>query len=129
MINILSLFNKIYLNSQKKKYLLLFLCFLVILFLFSFSSFSYATLFDSTPKLVSKLNDAFESIEKWLLTLSTPAAAVAVGVGVFMKKFSFGDTERMLVGRRLIRSCFVSYGMVVGIDLILKAITWFVTKK
>ena len=127
MINFLLLFNKSYLNLQKKKYLFLFLCFLVLIFLFTFSSFSFATLFDSTPKLVSKLNDAFESIEKWLLTLSTPAAAVAVGVGVFMKKFSFGDEERIRIAKKLIRGSLFSYGFILAIDLILSAIKSLIT--
>ena len=32
----------------------------------------------ATPKLVSKLENAFNNIEGWILKLSTPAAAVAV---------------------------------------------------
>lgn len=94
----------------------------ILLFLFIFSSNSFAGLFDSTPKLVSKLNDAFESIEKWLLTLATPAAAVAVGVGVFMKKFSFGDEERIRIAKKLIRGSLFSYAFILAIDLILSAI-------
>ena len=58
------------------------------LFIFSFSMISYAS---SAPKLVTKLDSAFEDIGNWLVSLATPAAAVAVGTGVFMKKFSFGD--------------------------------------
>lgn len=81
------------------------------------------------PTIMTNLNTALNKIQEWLVTIATPAAAIGVITGVLIKKFSFGDTERMLIGRRLIRSCFVSYGMVVGIDLILKAITSFVTKK
>ena len=81
------------------------------------------------PTIMNNLNTALTKIQSWLVTIATPAAAIGVITGVLIKKFSFGDTERMLTGRRLIRSCFVSYGMVVGIDLILKAITSFVTKK
>jgi len=81
------------------------------------------------PTIMNNLNTALKNIQAWLVTIATPAAAIGVITGVLIKKFSFGDTERMLIGRRLIRSCFVSYGMVVGIDLILKAITTFVTKK
>lgn len=81
------------------------------------------------PTIMNNLKTALGKIQDWLVAISTPAAAIGVITGVLIKKFSFGDTERMLVGRRLIRSCFVSYGMVVGIDLILKAITSFVTKK
>lgn len=78
--------------------------------------------FASTPKLISKLNDAFNDIEDWLIKLATPAAAVAVGTGVFMKKFSFGDEERIRMGKKIIRTSLFSYGFILAIDLILSAI-------
>ena len=65
------------------------LLFLIFLSVLSFSCFALGD-----PKIVTKINDAFESIEKWILKISTPAAAVAVGTGVFMKKFSFGEQEK-----------------------------------
>ena len=64
----------------------------------------------------------FTKIEEWLLKLATPAAAVAVGTGVFMKKFSFGDEERIRIAKKLIRSSLFSYGFILAIDLILSAI-------
>ena len=106
----------------KLKFLFIFSIFLLFIFLFSFSGNSYAFLFDSSNALVSKLQDAFETIEKWLLTLSTPAAAVAVGVGVFMKKFSFGDEERIRTAKKLIRGSLFSYAFILAIDLILSTI-------
>lgn len=96
---------------------------LILIFIFIFSTCSYA----ATPKLVSKLNDAFEDIEKWLINLSTPAAAVAVGSGVFMKKFSFGDEEKIKMGKKLIRGSLFSYGFILAIDLILSAIKSLIT--
>lgn len=112
-----------------KKYYFIFNFFIVLLFIFIFvfSSNVFAGLFDSTPKLVSKLDEAFQSIEKWLLTLSTPAAAVAVGVGVFMKKFSFGDEERIRIAKKLIRGSLFSYAFILAIDLILSAIKSLIT--
>ena len=71
------------------------------------------------PQIVTKINDAFESIESWILKLSTPAAAVAVGSGVFMKKFSFGDEEKIRTANKLIRGSLFSYGFILCIDLIL----------
>lgn len=110
---------------KNKKYIFLFRHFIILLLvlLFTFPQISFAGLFDNTPKLVSKLNDAFKSIEKWLMTLSTPAAAVAVGVGVFMKKFSFGDEERIRTAKKLIRGSLFSYAFILAIDLILSAIS------
>lgn len=76
----------------------------------------------ATPKLVSKLENAFEDIEGWLIKLATPAAAVAVGTGVFMKKFSFGDEEKIRTGKKLIKTSLFSYAFILAIDLILSAI-------
>ena len=99
-------------------YILFIFIFSIILF-FIFENFSFAL---GKPKLVSKINLAFENIESWLLKLSTPAAAVAVGTGVFMKKFSFGDEERIRMGKKIIKSSLFSYAFILAIDLILSAI-------
>ena len=108
---------------MKKKVTVITLVFCVLIITVSFAATA------KYPTIMNNLNTTLKKIQEWLVTIATPAAAIGVITGVLIKKFSFGDTERMLVGRRLIRSCFVSYGMVVGIDLILKAISWFVTKK
>lgn len=100
----------------KKKILFIFYCF--IIFLLTFSITSYA----GDPKLVSKLNSAFDKIKDWIIMLATPAAAVAVGVGVFMKKFSFGDEEKIRTAKKLIKGSLFSYGFILAIDLILSAI-------
>lgn len=102
---------------MKKKYL--FLIFFIIYFLFYFSNFCFAW---GEPELVNKLNKAFESIESWLIKLSTPAAAVAVCTGAFMKKFSFGDEEKIRTGKKLIKGSLFSYGFILAINLILSAI-------
>ncbi|MEE0790629.1 MAG: pilin [Clostridia bacterium] len=101
-----------------KKIIIILLFFIL---LFNIFNISYC-FFDSTPKIVTKLNDAFTKIEEWLLKLATPAAAVAVGTGVFMKKFSFGDEERIRIAKKLIRNSLFSYGFILAIDLILSAI-------
>ena len=90
----------------------------ILLFICFISNISHA----ATPKLVTKLNKAFETIEGWLISLATPAAAVAVGTGVFMKKFSFGDEEKIRTAKKLIRGSLFSYAFILAIDLILSAI-------
>ena len=66
----------------------------------------------STPKLVNKLNNAFEDIESWIIKISTPAAAVAVCTGALMRKFSFGDEEKIRTGKKLITGSLFSYGFI-----------------
>ncbi len=102
---------------MRKKYF--FLILFIIYFLFYFSNFCFAW---GEPELINKLNKAFESIEDWLIKLSTPAAAVAVCTGAFMKKFSFGDEEKIRTGKKLIKGSLFSYGFILAINLILSAI-------
>ena len=98
-----------------KKIIILFLLFIFIVFI---STDSYA----ADPKLVTTIKKAFELIKSWILKIATPAAAVAVGTGIFMKKFSFGDEEKIRTGKRIIRGSLFSYAFILAIDLILSAI-------
>ena len=104
---------------NKKFFYTIITCFLFIIFLNTFSSFSFAL---GDPKIVSKITSAFEDIKNWLLKIATPAAAVAVGTGVFMRKFSFGDEEKIRTGKKLINGSLFSYAFILATDLILSAI-------
>lgn len=106
---------------RKRKKFIFFL--LIVIFIVFISSVSYA----ADPKIVTTIKKGFESVESWLLKIATPAAAVAVGTGVFMKKFSFGDEEKIRTGKRLIRGSLFSYGFILAIDLILSAIKSIIT--
>ena len=56
-----------------KKFIFTFFILLIILLVYSNNVFA------ADPKLISKLDSAFQKIEDWLIKLATPAAAVAVG--------------------------------------------------
>ena len=103
---------------KHKKFFILYFFILFLIFYFSFSNISYA----AYPGLITTLMNAFEKIETWLIKLATPAAAVAVGTGVFMKKFSFGDEEKIRTGKNIIRGSLFSYAFILAIDLILSTI-------
>ncbi len=104
--------------QNKKRFFIIFTLILFIITLISFSNNSYC----ADQKLVNTMKKAFEQIEEWLLKLATPAAAVAIGTGVFMKKFSFGDEERIRIGNKLIKSSLFSYAFILAVDLILSAV-------
>ena len=93
-----------------------------ILFVFILIILMQNNTYAATPKLINTINGAFENIESWLLKIATPAAAVAVGTGIFMRKFSFGDEERIRIGKKIIRGSLFSYAFILAIDLILSAI-------
>lgn len=99
-----------------KKILFTLILFTYIIFVLS------VTVFGATPKLVTKLNSAFEDIEGWIIKISTPAAAVAVCSGALMRKFSFGDEEKIRTGKKLITGSLFSYAFILAIDLVLSAI-------
>ena len=100
--------------------------FVFILFLIIFFTFS-SDCFAAYPKLISTLNSAFETVKTWIIKISTPAAAVSVGTGVFMKKFSFGDEERLRMGKKIIRGSLFSYAFLLCIDLVLSTINLLVS--
>lgn len=104
--------------NKKKLFFIFFTLILLLIFIVTLSTPS----FGSDPKLVTTLKKAFEKIESWVLKIATPAAAVAVASGIFMKKFSFGDEEKIRTGKKLIRGSLFSYAFILGIDLILGAI-------
>lgn len=92
--------------------------FLLVVILFSTSCVFAAT----TPTLVTKLNTALKKILEYLEKLSTPAAGVAIATGVLIRKLSFGDEEKMVIGKRVIVNAIVGYLIIQLIDVIIKFI-------
>lgn len=74
----------------------------------------------TTPTLVNKLNSALKKILSYLEKLATPAAAVAIATGAMIRKFSFGDEEKLVIGKRVIVNAIVGYAIILLIDYIIK---------
>ena len=74
------------------------------------------------PKLISKLTSAFDKIANYIVAIATPAAAVSIGSGFLMQKFSFGDEERIRMGKKIVRASIVSYAFILVLDLVISAI-------
>ena len=100
----------------KNKIFIIFILF-IILFLVNFIISSEC--FAADPTLISTLKNAFEKIQSYILKLATPVAAIAVGVGALMRKFSFGDEEKIRTGKNLIKGSLFSYGFILCTDMIL----------
>ena len=103
---------------KKIFYNLMFILFIMIVILFSFGNISLA----AYPKLVNKLISAFENIKSYIVAIATPIAAVAIGSGFLMQKFSLGDEERIRTGKKLIRTSIISYTFILVLDLIISLI-------
>ena len=102
---------------KKNKIIILFILLFSIFFIFLNNE-----IYAADPKLISTLKKAFEQIESWIIKISTPAAAVAVGTGIIMRKSSFGDEEKIRTGKKLISGSLFCYAFILAIDLILSAI-------
>ena len=103
---------------KKIFYNILFIIFISFSILFSLNNISFA----AYPKLVSKLISAFEDIKSYIIAIATPIAAVAIGSGFLMQKFSLGDEERIRTGKKLIRTSIISYAFILALDLIINLI-------
>lgn len=74
------------------------------------------------PLLIRKLNTAFKKIKSWLVKLSLPIAGIAIASGVLIRKFSFGDEQKLMLGKKVIINGIVGYAIIMCIDMILDTI-------
>ena len=82
----------------------------------------------SDPTLVTKLNSALKKIQGYLVKIATPAAGVAIASGVLIRKLSFGNEEKMVIGKKIIINAILGYAIIISIDLIIKfvdSVLWY----
>ena len=89
---------------------------LIFIFILSISS----VVFGADPTLVTKINSGLKKVQGYLIKFATPAAGVAIASGVLMRKFSFGNEEKMAIGKKIIINAIIGYAIVISIDLIIK---------
>lgn len=107
---------------SKKKFIIKFtIMFLIIFLSYIYIVNTYATT-EKSPLLVNKFKKAFEKIQDYLILIATPAAGVAICTGLLMRKFSFGDEERVRTAKKLIRGTIIAYALIISTKLILNFI-------
>lgn len=112
----------IIIRMSKKEFIIKFtIAFFVIFFSFIYLINIYAVT-DKSPILVNKFKRAFEKIQEYLILIATPAAGVAICTGLLMRKFSFGDEERVRTAKKLIRGTIIAYTLIISTKLILNFI-------
>lgn len=92
---------------------------LISLVVFNFCSSVFAA---TTPTLVNKLNTILKKIKTYMVKIAGPACALAIATGVMIRKLSFGDEEKMIVGKRVIINAIFCYFIILLTDLIVKFI-------
>ncbi|MDD2627513.1 MAG: hypothetical protein PHR25_00495 [Clostridia bacterium] len=106
-------------NKTKNRWIIIMV--LVILFVV-LGNTCLATTKDKTPTLVNKLNSILKKIKEYMVKLAGPAAAVSIATGVMIRKLSFGDEEKMIIGKRVIINAIFCYFIILLLDLIIKFI-------
>ena len=61
-------------------------------------------------------------VQGWIFRLSTFAVIIAVGSGVFIKKFSMGKQDKIELGNKLIRDSIVGFIVLNSMPVIIKTI-------
>ena len=111
-------FKKITIKMHKKRRLIRVTITLVVVLIFIGTiDNSFAV---TTPSLVTKMGSAFKSIKEYLVKLAGPIAAVAIVTGIIIRKLSFGDEEKMVIGKRVIVNAIGGYFVILLVDLIIK---------
>ena len=105
-------------KNSKLFYHVLFITILSFIILFTYNSICFA----AYPKLVNKITNELKKMKSYIIQIATPAAAVAIGTGFLMQKFSFGDEERIRTGKKLIRTSIVSYAFILLLDMLINLI-------
>ena len=98
----------------------IFLCILCITTTSIILSSVYAA--SSTPSLVTKINSAFNKIQGYLEKIATPITGVCIASGILVRKLSFGDERKMIIGKRIIINSVVGYAAIRLLDVIIKLI-------
>lgn len=76
----------------------------------------------TTPSLITKINSAFTKIKGYLQKISTPIAGVCIISGILIRKLSFGDDQKMIMGKKIITNAIIGYAAIQLLDLIIKFI-------
>ncbi len=92
----MKIIEKIVKNIKLKKFNIILIA--VAIFMISLSCCFGAT----DPTLVTKVNSALKKIQGYLVKISLPAAGVAIASGVLIRKFSMGNEEKMVIGKKII---------------------------
>lgn len=103
---------------MKKKIFIVYFVFLFIVFLFTFSNFSFA----ADPTLVSTLTSAFTKLKSYIVKIATSFVAVAVSTGLLMRKFSLGDEKKIYKANSIIKGSIISYVLILCVDGILSLV-------
>lgn len=110
--------TKIRIKKRNMRKGIMIILILMIYFLLILSVTSYAR----EPRLVGKLKKAFEKIQDYMIVIATPAAGVAICTGLLMRKFSFGDEERVRTARNLIRGSIYAYAFILCTKFVIEFI-------
>lgn len=81
----------------------------VIIAIALMSSFSFAEDGNYEDGIDQVVSDGMEKVQSLMFKFSTGAVVIAVGCGVFIKKFSMGKQDKIELGNKLIRDSIIGF--------------------
>ena len=106
-------------------------CAYVIIIVALVSSFAFAEASSSSKK--PDLQEATETwltkIQNYMFKISTGAVVIAVGTGVFIKKFSMGKQDKIETGNKLIRDSIIGFVVLNAMPIIARTIQSMTTEE
>jgi len=107
----------------------------VIIAIALMSSFSFADEdgfgSDSGKKqdIETTINDGMEKVQSLMFKFSTGAVVIAVGCGVFIKKFSMGKQDKIELGNKLIRDSIIGFIVLNAMPIIATTVQGFLKEE
>ena len=77
---------------------------------------------DEIDNIGDEAENILNEVQGWIMRLSTFAVIIAVGSGVFIKKFSMGKQDKIELGNKLIRDSIIGFLVLNSMPIILKTI-------
>lgn len=66
---------------------------------------------DTSKDIFQEAAEIIDNVKGNILALSTGAVTIAVGCGVFMKKFSMGKQDKIEMGNKLIKDSIIGFAV------------------
>lgn len=65
--------------------------------------------FAADNSLLGNISDMLKEVKNTILTMSTFAVVIGVGIGAMMKKFSMGKQDKIEMGTKLMKDSIIAY--------------------
>ena len=103
-----------------KRFFVVFLCVMVMVAFMGTSVFADNPNGSVHDNIFSEVDYMFNFVQSKFFEISGAAAIIAVGIGIFMKKFSMGRQDKIETGNKLIRDSLIGFLFLNSMPVVIK---------